>query len=62
MNTSLRQGQTIDDARFVLSLYGVFPSLLGQFTSVTYPRWTGGKLRRSYHVTQKELAARNNEA
>ena len=28
----------------VESLYGVFPVPLGQFTSVTYPRWTGGNV------------------
>ena len=38
-----------------------FPS--GQFTSVTYPRGTGGKhsLLRSDQMTRNELAARNNE-
>ena len=34
------------------SPHGVFPVILGQFTSVTYPRRTGGN----------DLAARNNEA
>ena len=43
------------------SLYGVFPGLLGQFTSVTYPRRTGGKRLRSDHVTRSALAVRNNE-
>ena len=38
-----------------------FPS--GQFTSVTYPRGTGGKhsLLRSDQMTRNELAVRNNE-
>ena len=49
---------------FTLSLYGVFPGLFGQFSSVTYPRRTGrvtpSHLRLD-HVNRNELAARNNE-
>ena len=46
------------DNVFAWSLYGVFPGLLGQFTSVTYPRRTGGKRLtfRSDHVTRNALA------
>ena len=42
--------------------YGVCPGLLGQFTSVTYPRRTSGKRLRSDYVTRNTLATRNNEA
>ena len=39
-----------------------FPGPLGQFTSVKYPRRTGGKHFRLDHVTRNASAARNNEA
>ena len=44
-------------------IVSVQPFRSGQFTSVTYPRGTGGKhsLLRSDQMTRNELAARNNE-
>ena len=46
------------NATDLASLYSVFPGLLGQCNSATYPtRWT-----RSDHLTRNVSAARNNEA
>ena len=53
-NTKYNLSIVIDDLYFEL----LFPGLLGQCISVTYPRPT----TRSDHVTRKALAARNNEA
>ena len=40
---------------YLVPVYGVFPGLLGQFTSATYPK------RNGRHVTQNALAVWNNE-
>ena len=48
-------GQCMRGVPLVYSLYGVFPVPLGQFTSVTYLRRTGGKRRDKNRMRMRTL-------